>query len=173
MIRSNRNKLLWLTATASIAAAVFLYPTDRLPEAALSAKAPTLHQPEPPVFPNTSASAFSRSEPVRTPAAETPPQILSGEVASTEEPPPPMPGTPRTYPKEIPYIPSPEEQKLYGELKSKAYSNGMTMRSFLKLREFSELPEPMRRKLFGEVLAMAMHGELDRKQFLEERPPQP
>ena len=172
MIRSNRNKLFWLTAAASIAAAVFLYPTARPPEAALSAKAPTRHQPEPPVSQNTPASAFSRSEPARTPAAETPSPISSGEVASKEEPPPPMPGTPRTYPKEIPYTPSPEEQQLYGELKSKAYTNGMTMRSFLQSKEFSKLPEPMRRKLFGEVLAMAMHGELDRKQFLEERPSQ-
>jgi hypothetical protein len=60
----------------------------------------------------------------------------------------------------------------YGELKTKVYTSGMTLRRFVMLKEYGALPEPMRQQLFRDVVMMAMHGELDRKQFLEEQSPQ-
>lgn len=168
-MRSNTKKVIGFTVAAAAigVAAVFLYRTEQPLALTPVVKAEAPAHPTGETSPTISSSpAISTEGRTSYPNTIPPPVTQSSELPAPAMPHPRL-GGPQAPP-EPPYIPSPEEQQRFDELKSKAYSPGMTMSKLLKREEFGTLPEPMRKQLFHDLMTMAMRGELDRKQFLEE-----
>jgi hypothetical protein len=97
-----------------------------------------------------------------------------GPVEVAKVPPPRAAVTrefPATVSEENPYQPSADELRRYFDLKGKIYLQGMTMRQFLALDEFTALPEPMKVQMVSEVVQMVNDGQLDDRQFMLGLPP--